>query len=80
MISKILGLFFNKLTADDKYSRLRSDNLTQPIQIHLFKNQKKFSERFSAFFKSRLNFEHVEIKDDAHSVCMSEITHCGERS
>ena len=37
VIRKILGLFVNRLTADDKYSRLNIENLIQPIQIHLFK-------------------------------------------
>ena len=32
VICKILGLFINTLTADDKYSLLNRDNLTQPIQ------------------------------------------------
>ena len=32
VICKILGLFINTLTADDKYSLLNRDNLMQPIQ------------------------------------------------
>ena len=32
---EILRLFVNILTADDKYSLVDSDNLTQPIQIQL---------------------------------------------
>ena len=31
VISKILGLFVNTLTADDKYSLTKRDNLMQPI-------------------------------------------------
>ena len=32
------------------------------IQMHLSKKQKIFSEFFSAFFKSALNFEHFQKK------------------
>ena len=34
----------------------------QTIQMHLSQKQKKFSEFFSAFFKSALNFEHFQKK------------------
>ena len=60
----ILRLFFNTLSADDKYSLLNIDNLTQPIQILLSQKQKTFSQFFSAFLKSALNFEHFQKKDD----------------
>ena len=60
MICKILRLFVNKFAADDKYSLLNRDNLTQPIQIQLSQKQKTFSRFFSAVFKSRLNFEHFQ--------------------
>ena len=62
MIRKILRLFVNKFTANDKYSLLNRDNLTQPIQIQLSQKQKTFSRLFSAVLKSRLNFEHFERK------------------
>ena len=55
----------------------------QTIQIDLPKNQKSFSEFFSAFLKSRLNFYHLEIKDDPQRVCISEYKDCkgrGERN
>ena len=69
MIFKILGFFANTLTAGDKYSLLKSDNLTPPIQIHLSKNQNSsaFFFFFLAVLKSRLNFVQFEIKDDPHS-------------
>ena len=60
----ILRLFFNTLTADDKYSLLNIDNLTQPIQILLSQKQKTFSQFFSAFLKPALNFEHFQKKED----------------
>ena len=39
-ISGILGLFFNTLTADDKYSCCNSKNLRQPIEMQLSKKEK----------------------------------------
>ena len=60
VLCKILRLFVNTLTDDDKYSLLYRDNLTQPIQILLSQKQKTFSEFFSAFSKSSLNFEHFQ--------------------
>ena len=71
---KILRLFVNTLTDDDKYSLLYRDNLTQPIQIQLSQKQKTFSQYFAAFLKSKLNFEHLKKKDDRQSRCISQIT------
>ena len=59
---KVFGLFVSTLTDDDKYSLLYRDNFTQPIQILLPQKQKTFSQFFSAFFKSTLNFEQVQKK------------------
>ena len=61
-LCKISGLFLNTLTDDDKYSLLYNDNVLQPIQILLSQKQKTFSEFFSPFLKSTLNFEHFEKK------------------
>ena len=58
VLCKILRLFVNTLTADDKYSLLNRNNLTQSIQILLSQKQNPFSEFFSVFLKSTLNFEH----------------------
>ena len=52
--------FVNTLTADDKYSLLNEDNFRQPIQILVSQKQKTFSQFFSAFLKSILNFEHFQ--------------------
>ena len=73
VICKILRLFVSTLTDDDKYSLLYRDNLIQPIQILLSHKQKTFSQFFSAFLKSTLNYEHSGKKDDPHSQCISEI-------
>ena len=67
MIHKILRLFFNTLTVDDKHFLLNRDNLTQPIQMQLSQKQKTFSEFFFAFLKSILNFKHLPKKDDPRS-------------
>ena len=50
------------MTADDKYSLLNRDNLTQPIPKQLFQKQKAFSENFLAFSKFSLNLEHFQKK------------------
>ena len=74
VICKILRLFVNTLTANDKYSLLNRDSLTQAIQTLLSQKPKAFSQFFSSFLKSTLNFEHFQKKDDPHSRCISEIT------
>ena len=60
-------MFVNTLTADDKYSPLNRENLTQPIRTKLSQKQETFHEFFLAFSKSTLNFEHFKKKDDPPS-------------
>ena len=74
VLSKILGLFVNTLTDDDKYSLLYRDNLTQQIQILLSQKQKTFSKLSSEILKPTLNFEHFLKNDDPLSRCSSQIT------
>ena len=62
VLCKILGLFVNTLSEDGKYCLLYNDNLLQPIQILLSQKQKTFSEFFSPFLKSTLNFERFQKK------------------
>ena len=62
MTSKMLRLFVNTLTADDKYSLLNRDNLMQPMQMNLSHKQKNFSEHTCKFLKFTLNFEHFQNK------------------
>ena len=71
MIQKILRLFVNTLTVDEKHYLLTRDNLTQTIQIQLSQKKETFSEFFFAFSKSVLNFKHLPKKDDPHSGCNS---------
>ena len=74
VLCKILRLFVNTLTHDDKLSVLYRENLTQPIQILLSQKQKISCQLFSAFLKSALNFEHFQKKNDPHSGFISQIT------
>ena len=67
VIYKILRLFVNTLTADDKHYLLNSDNLTPPIQMQLSQKQKIFLNFFLTFKESILNFKHFPKKDDPHS-------------
>ena len=62
MTSKVLSLFFNTPTADDKSSLLSRDNLPRPIQVHLSKKQKTFSQLFCEFFNSTSNLEKFQKK------------------
>ena len=63
---KILRMFVNILTSDDKCFLLNRDNIRQPIQMQLSQKQKNFSQFVAAILKSRLNFEHFLKKDDPH--------------
>ena len=58
VICKISRLFINTLSTDGKYTLFNRDNLTQASQMQLSGKQKTFSQFFSAFLKSSLNFEH----------------------
>ena len=71
MICKSLRLFVNTVSAVDKCSLPNRDNLMQPIHMQLFQKLKTFSGFFPAFSKSKVNFEHFQKKDDAHSLLIS---------
>ena len=62
VLCKILELLVNTLTNDDKYCILHRDNLTQPIQILISQKQQTFSQFFSQFSKSTLNFKSFQKK------------------
>ena len=79
VISEKLRLFLNTMSSVDKCSHPNRDNLTQPIHMQLSQKLKTFSRLFSAFSKSRLNFEYFLKKDDAHSLFISEATACEKR-
>ena len=56
VIHKILRLFANTLTVDDKHYLLHRDNLMQGIQMQLYQKQKKISEFFSSISKIYIKF------------------------
>ena len=74
VLCKFLKLLIKTLTDDEKYSLLYRENLTQPTQILLSHKRKTFSQFFSSFSKSTLNFEHFQVKDHPHSRITSQIT------
>ena len=47
VISEILGLFVNTLTADDRYFFLNFKNLQEPIQVQLSKKKNFFLNFYS---------------------------------
>ena len=67
------------MSAVDKCSLPNRDNIMQPINMQLLQKLKTFSEFFRALLKSRLNFEHLQKKDDANSYFISEATACENR-
>ena len=67
MIHKILRLFVNTWTVDEKHYLLSRDNLMEPIQIQLSEKQKTFSRFFFAYLQSILNSKDLPKKDDPHS-------------
>ena len=71
VICKSLRLFVHTVSAVDKCSVPNRDNLMQLIHLYLSQKPKSFSEFFPAFSKSKVNFEHLQKKDDAHSLLIS---------
>ena len=69
---EILRLFFNGLTADDKYSGSNMQNLPQQFQTPLSQKQKIFSEFFIAFLKCAWNLGHFQKKYEYPSLIISE--------
>ena len=79
MICKIIGLFFNRFTADENYFLLNRDNrqfIATSSDAIILETKNFFSKFFFFFFfailKFRINFEHFEKKDDPHSLCIFE--------
>ena len=56
MIHKIIRLFANTLTVDDKHYLLNRHNLRKPIQIQLSKKQKTFLQFAFSIFKVCIKF------------------------
>ena len=70
---KILRLFVNALTADDKYSGSNMQNFPQQFQMPLSQKQKTLSGFFIAFLKFAWNLEHFQKEDEYPSLIISEI-------
>ena len=51
----------------------------EPIHMQLSQKLKTFSQFFSLFSKSMLNFECFQKKDEAHSLFIFEATACEKR-
>ena len=64
------------MTAVDKCSLPKRDNLMKPIHMQLSQKLKTFLHFIFAFSKFRLNFEYFQNKNDAHSLFISEATAC----
>ena len=61
VISGILGLFVNTLTANGRYSLLHKKKLQQPIRTKLSKKQKKFCQYFLDFCRLHQVFNILKI-------------------
>ena len=62
------------MSAVDMCSLPNRDNLMEPIHMQLSQKLKTFSGFFTAFSKSRLNFEYFQKTEDAHSLFISDAT------
>ena len=67
MIYKIVRLFINTSTADEKHYLLNRDNLRLAIHMQLSQKQKNFFRIYFGFLKSILNFKHFPKGDGTHS-------------
>ena len=70
---EILRLFFNALSADDKYSESNMQNLPQQFRTPLSQKQKTFSGFLIKFLKCAWNLEHFQKKDEYPTLIISEI-------
>ena len=57
---KFFRPFLNTLTADDTYSLNSKEKWMPKFQMHLSQKENNFSQFFSPFFESALNFEHFQ--------------------
>ena len=73
VISKILGLFVNTLTAEYMCSGRNMQTFRQQVQTPLSLKQKTFSWFFIAFLKSTWNGEQFQKKGESSSLSISEI-------
>ena len=74
VIWKIFNLFLKTLSAVDKYSVLNRYNRTKAIQMQLSQKQKHFLNIFQHILNLVEILNILEKKDDAHTLCISELT------
>ena len=72
----MLGVFHNRLTANDKYPAPDCVNFVSLIEMQLSLNRTVCSHFFLPFPEPTSNFKHFEKKDDSHSYFIWEIRHC----
>ena len=70
---KILRVFVNTLTADEKFSCRNMQKFLPELQTLLSEKRKAFSGFFIPFLKCAGNLEHFEKKDECSSLIISEI-------
>ena len=70
---KVLILFVNTLTADDKYSCRNMQNFLQQLETLLSEKRKTFSGFFIEILKWVWNLQHCEKRDESPSLIISEI-------
>ena len=70
---EILGLIFNRFSADDKYSRPNIQNLTQELQTAISQKQKTFSGIFITYPKPITNSEAFAKNVESASLSICEI-------
>ena len=71
--SKILRLFANTLTADDKYSCRNMQNFLQQLPTLLSEKRITFSGFFIPFLKCAWNLKYFEKKNEFPSLIISQI-------
>ena len=72
VISEILGLFVNTLTAEYKYCRRNMENFPQQRETQLFRKGKAFSRFLIAFLKCTSSLKDFEQKDERSSLSTPE--------
>ena len=71
--SKILRLFANTLTADDKNSCRNMENFLQQLRTLLSETRKTFSWFFISFLICAWNLQYFEKKDECPTLIISKI-------
>ena len=76
VISEILGLFINTLTADVQYFLPNTEYLLEPIKIQLSKEKSFFLNFLLYFWNLHQILNSLKKEGEQHSLCISEIVEC----